>query len=138
MNSRNVILSLVLILGIIIFFFIKWRINEPVRKEAFNRKPSHIEYTADAQCLMNCRHISREDINTVMRKGVILFSKSNLRNQPCPTFALQGFTDQGENIRVFVIQCQSVTRIMTCYNLKKDFECDCAGEDAKWVSLKPK
>jgi hypothetical protein len=135
MKSRNVILSLVLILGIVIFLFIKWRINEPVRKEAFNRKPSYIEYTADALCLMNCRHISKEDINTVMRKGVILFSKSNLRNQPCPTFTLQGFTDQGENIRVFVTQCRAVTRILACYNLKKDFQCDCSGENVTWVSL---
>ena len=119
-------------LAIVAFAIVRWRVWEPNRKEVFDRHPSHIEYTRHAECRMNCRHISKEDIANIMQKGVIIFNKSNLRDKPCPTFAIQGFTVTGENIRVIFAQCRLITKVVTCYNLKKDFDCDC-GEDKERV-----
>ena len=123
-------MSLVVMLAIVGFAIIKWRLWEPHKKEAFDRTPSHIEYSRDAECRMSCRHITKEDISDVMRKGVIVFNKSNLRVRPCPIFTVQGFTDNGENIRIIFQQCQGITKVMTCYNLKKDFDCDCSTDRA--------
>ena len=119
-----------LMLAIVGFAIVKWRLWEPHRKEAFDRNPSHIEYTRDAECRMNCRHISKEDIGDVMHRGVIIFNKSNLRERPCPTFTVQGYTDNGENIRIIFQQCRGITKVVTCYNMKKDFNCDCSTERA--------
>ena len=135
MKARNVIFSLVLIIALVGFAVMRMRLWEPQRTEAFNRHPSHIEYTRHAECRMNCRKISKEDIGDVMRKGVIIFNKSNLRDKPCPTFAVQGFTDNGENIRIIFAQCRSVTKVVTCYNLKKDFNCDCGDDKDRAITF---
>ena len=119
------ILSLVIMLVIIGFAIIKWRLWESHKKEAFDRTPSHIEYSKDAECKMSCRHISKQDISDVIRRGVIIFNRTNLRIRACPVFTVQGFTDSGENIRIIFQQCQGITKVVTCYDIKKDFNCDC-------------
>ena len=80
---------------------------------------------------MDCRHISKEEINEIMQKGIINFNKSNKQDRPCPTFALQGRTDNGESIRVIFAQCPTETKVITCYNLQKDFACFCPGDEKK-------
>ncbi|MFL5808051.1 MAG: DUF4258 domain-containing protein, partial [Flavisolibacter sp.] len=104
----------------------RWR--EPVGKEAFDRHPTHILYTHHAMCRMDCRHISKEDIDEIMQRGIINFNKSNRFDRPCPTFALQGETSDGEKLRVIFAQCNAETKVITCYNLNEDPECHCPGD----------
>jgi hypothetical protein len=113
----------------------KMRWWEPHRKLTFNRNPSRIEYTKHALCRMDCRHIDANDITAILKNGEINFYKSNLKDKPCPTFALQGITATGEHIRVIVAQCGKVAKIVTCYNLRQDFDCDCPGDKAPAYSL---
>ena len=80
---------------------------------------------------MDCRHIGVEDINEIMQKGIIIFNRSNMNDRPCPTFAIQGYTTQHENLRVIFAQCAETTKVITCYNLKQDFECHCPGDEKK-------
>ncbi len=77
---------------------------------------------------MDCRHITKEEINEIMQKGIINFYKSNRNGKPCPTYALQGETDEGEKLRVIFAQCSNETKVVTCYNLEEDFECHCSGD----------
>ena len=131
MRSRNVIVSLVFVLVIILYAALRWHVLEPRKVEAFNRHPSHLVYTHHALCRMDCRHINREDIDEIMSKGIIFLNKSNPDDKPCPTFALQGYTKENEDIRVIFAQCDDETKVVTCYNLHKDFECHCPGDDQK-------
>lgn len=78
---------------------------------------------------MDCRHISKEEIKEVMEKGIINFNKSYRNERPCPTFALQGRTSDGDNVRVIFAQCSSETKVITCYNLDEDFACHCPGDN---------
>lgn len=127
MKTRRATYSFILIIILLaVFIFKRWR--EPFPKEAFDRHPSHIYYTKHALCRMDCRHISKEDIAEIMDKGIINFNKSNKADKPCPTFALQGETHEGEKIRVIFAQCGDETKIITCYNLEEDFECHCPGD----------
>ena len=80
---------------------------------------------------MDCRKISREDIQEIMERGVINLNHSNRRDRPCPTFAVQGETSDGEKIRVIFAQCEKETKVVTCYNLQEDFECYCPGDEKK-------
>lgn len=118
-------LALVLIL-LVVFIYRRWQ--EPLRKEAFDRTPSHIYYTKHALCRMDCRKISKDDIDEIMKKGIINFNRSNRRGKPCPTFALQGETSDGEKLRVIFAQCTDETKVVSCYNLEEDFECHCPGD----------
>ena len=117
------------LLLLLVSIYKRWQ--EPTRHEAFDRHPSHLYYTKHALCRMDCRHISREDIGEIMQKGIINFNKSDRRDRPCPTFALQGETDDGEKIRVIFAQCADETKVITCYNLEQDFECHCPGDENK-------
>jgi hypothetical protein len=122
MRSRNVLLTLFFVLLLLTVFVVR-RAREPGGRELFDRTPGRLEYTRHALCRMDCRRISREDIAEVMRKGVINLGRSDRRDRPCPTYALQGTTPGGEYIRVIFAQCSDETRVVTCYNLKKDFPC---------------
>jgi hypothetical protein len=130
MKSKQATYSLIIVL-ILLFVFIYKRWQEPARREAFDRHPSHLYYTKHALCRMDCRHISREDIDEIMQKGIINFNKSDRSDRPCPTFALQGVTNEGEKIRVIFAQCTDETKVVTCYNLEEDFECHCPGDENK-------
>ena len=135
MKARNVIFSLLLILALLAFAFMKMRLWEPHRRLTFNRNPSRIEYTHHALCRMDCRHISANDIYEIIKKGEVNFLKSDMKDKPCPTFAVQGFTHTGENIRVIFAQCGTVEKVVTCYNLKEDFVCDCPGDHTPISSI---
>ncbi len=127
MRKSRATLSMIFVL-ILLFVFVYKRWQEPVRREAFDRTPSHLYYTRHALCRMDCRHISKDDIKEIMRKGIINFNKSNRIDRPCPTFALQGETGDGEKLRVVFAQCDDETKVVTCYNLEEDFDCHCPGD----------
>jgi hypothetical protein len=63
--------------------------------EAFDRTPARLYYYAFALCRMQCLHISKKDILTIMEKGVIHMNQSNRHRQPCATFTIQGRTGTG-------------------------------------------
>ena len=127
MKTSRASFTLVIILLFLAIFIWK-RSHEPQAREAFDRHPSHLQYTKHALCRMDCRHISEDDIRQIMQKGIINFYKSDRYDKPCPTYALQGETDDGEKIRVIFAQCDNETRVVTCYNLQEDFECHCPGD----------
>ncbi len=88
MKSARVTLTLIgVLLLLAVFLFKRW--HEPLPKEAFDRDPDQLSYTRHALCRMDCRKISREDINEIMEKGIINLNKSDRRDKPCPTYALQ-------------------------------------------------
>ena len=130
MRSKPATYSLIIVIVFLVIFIIsRWR--EPVSKEAFDRHPSHLYFTKHALCRMDCRQISKEDIDEIMKKGIINFNKSDKYDRPCPTFALQGQTSDGEKLRIIFAQCREETKVITCYNLQQDFECHCPGDEKK-------
>lgn len=116
---------------VLLFIFLYKRWHEPSVREAFDRHPAHLYYTKHALCRMDCRHISREDISEILQRGIINVNKSNKNDRPCPTYAVQGTTTDGESLRVILAQCDKDTKIITCYNLMEDFECHCPGDENK-------
>ena len=135
MRSRGVFVTLVLVIAVVALAILKFRYWDPKKRLLFNRNPSRIEYTKHAICRMECRHISIRDINEILKNGNVNLSKTNLHDKPCPTFVLQGYTSGGDNLRVVFAQCGSVERVVTCYNLKEDFFCDCPGDHPASVSF---
>jgi hypothetical protein len=124
MKAKNVSISLIIVLLILGYAIIKtWQ--EPKKKEPFIRQSGQLVFTSYALCRMDCYHLNREDILFVMRKGVILLNKSNRRSYPCPIFALQGRSVKGRYIRVLFEQCQASTRVIGCYDLHEENECNC-------------
>lgn len=126
MRSRNVVITLLVILLLLALAAVLRR-YEPKPKEAFDRQPAKLIYYHRALCLMQCMGASRAQVEEVMRRGIINFSKSNKGYKPCPQFALQ-FRSGGAYLRVIFAQCGSATKVVDVENLEKAFSCNCSGD----------
>ena len=138
MKSKYASFVFLIILALGVVFISKWQgleeVSDPqttVRKRGFDRRLSTLEYTKHALCRMDCRKISESDIQDIMLSGEINYAKTDVNDTPCPTYALQGLTNDGQRIRVIFAQCESATKVVTCYDLEKDFECHCPGDEKK-------
>ena len=123
MRSRNVMLTLVLLVGIFLFALIQKR-QEPLRREAFNRAPLHLRFYAFARCRMQCQGVTDADISNLMEHGVINMNKSNRTAHPCAIYALQARV-RGRYLRVLFEQCRNATYVVNCYNLEQPPSCNC-------------
>ncbi|KXK47042.1 MAG: hypothetical protein FNNCIFGK_02344 [Bacteroidia bacterium] len=84
-----------------------------------------LEYTQHARCRMQCRNISEAEVNEILRNGTINYKKSNLNDKPCPTYAIEGNTNDGQKVRIVFAACKSTTRVVTTIDLGVEHECDC-------------
>lgn len=138
MKSKYTSLLFLILLALAVLFVSKWKgleqTSDPqatVRKAGFDRRVSTLQYTKHALCRMDCRKISESDIKDIMLSGEINYSKTDVSDKPCPTYALQGYTNDGQRIRVIFAQCESKTKVVTCYDLEVDYECHCPGDEKK-------
>lgn len=127
-----------LILVVAALFISRWKDlqqqgdkEKALRERSFDRRISKLEYTKHALCRMDCRQISKNDINDIMNSGEVNYAKTDVNDKPCPTYALQGHTTDGQYLRVIFAQCDTKTKVVTCYDLEKDFECHCPGDEKK-------
>ncbi len=96
-----------------------------------NRNVKELEYTRHSLCRMDCRKISEEDVEEILAEGIVNNRKSDLKDRPCPTFAVEGYTEDREHLRVVFAQCSSSTKVVTCINLDEETSCHCPGDQQK-------
>jgi len=101
------------------------------RNRGFDRRVSFIEYTEHAKCRMQCRKISQSEVEEIMLGGKINYSKSDVKEKPCPTYALEGLTHDNQRVRIVFAQCDFKTKVVTTIDLDTDWECFCPGDDSK-------
>jgi hypothetical protein len=135
MNSKKAGIIFLLIL-VLAYMLVQRLQHQPdashtLRQRGFDRRISTVEYTQHARCRMQCRQISQSDINEIMHRGEINYAKSDVEDKPCPTYALQGYTNDGQHLRVIFAQCETKTKVVTAYDLEKDFECHCPGDEKR-------
>jgi hypothetical protein len=58
--------------------------GEVNRDRGFDRRMSYLQYSNHAKCRMECRQITKEEVEETMREGKINYSKSDIRNARCP------------------------------------------------------
>ena len=124
---------LILLLAITLILVRKCK-SEPSavnRNRGFDRRTSFIELTAHAKCRMECRKISIAEVEEIMQSGRINYNRSEARAKPCPTYALEGVTSDGQKVRIVYAQCDSETKVVTVIDLNKDWQCDCPGDEKK-------
>lgn len=109
--------------------------SRPVVTRSGNSKPdasairlnrhSRLQYTRHARCRMDCRQVTEQEVAEILAEGTINMDKSDPNDKPCPTYALEGHSDEGQHLRVVFAPCGDVTRVITCIDLDKDWSCDC-------------
>jgi len=95
------------------------------RDRGFDRRISYLEYTRHAKCRMECRHVTQKEVEDIVRNGEINYRKSDVNDVPCPTYALEGYTDDKQHVRIVFAQCDNKTKVVTCIDLDNEFACDC-------------
>ena len=138
MNTKKSAFIFLLVMALAILLINKWKglqdetaVEKTVRKRGFDRRVSTLEYTQHARCRMDCRKISQNDVQDIMRTGEINYARTDVNDKPCPTYAVQGYSNDGQHLRVIFAQCETKTKVVTCYDLEKDFECNCPGDEKK-------
>lgn len=102
------------------------------RNRGFDRRTAYLEYTQHATCRMDCRQITQSEVQDIMREGAINYRKSNAKGSPCPTYAVEGYTDDKQHVRIVFAQCDNTTKVVTCIDLDKEWKCHCPGDDNKY------
>lgn len=92
---------------------------------SMRRKPLHI--TEHAACRMDCRFVTKNDIETTLFKGTVNFRKSNPDELPCPKYVVDA--DLGEprgrkkKIQAVYSACDKETRLVTAIDRGTNWPC---------------
>jgi hypothetical protein len=81
--------------------------------------------TKHGQCRMDCRDISLTEVRAVLWSGRLNLAKSEPDDQPCPAYAVEGRTDDGQEVRIVFAACERETRVVTAIDLGEEHACDC-------------
>ncbi len=82
--------------------------------------------TKHAQCRMECRHFTNEEVKEILQNGTINFDKSNDREGSCPTYAIEGETHDGQHARMVFAFCDyNTAKVITVIDLDTDWKCNC-------------
>ena len=86
-------------------------------------------FTKHARCRMECRDISEEEVEYILVNGVINEQKNKEEDAEatghCPTYALEGKTNDGQQIRIVFGACDKITKVITAIDLGVEHACDC-------------
>jgi len=84
-----------------------------------------ITYSDKAICLMNCSNISKQAIGEILAEGEVIFSKSEVHAEPCPSYLLEGETKGGRFLGVVFTKCDSVAEVTSSFVLDEERNCEC-------------
>jgi len=83
-------------------------------------------YTDHAKCRMKCRTIDRNEVREILQDGDINWRKSKPDDpRGCPTYAVEGPTDDGQTVRIVFAACDNVTKVITTIDLDRKYDCYC-------------
>lgn len=119
-NYRWIFLVLIVVV-LVLLRYIPSNKNE----EANFRDTSHLLFTMHARCRMDCRSINEKEIKKVIEKGKLNTGKSGLSKQGDETYVLEGYSDEGQHIRVVVTPENDGLLVITVIDLDKEWVCHC-------------
>ncbi len=132
MNRRWITVIFIIIASIVIIYLKKDSEKGTTTKEktinrdrGFDRRTTYIKYSKHAQCRMDCRKISQDEVKEIMQEGKINYHKSDLKGAGCPRYALEGRTTDEQRVRIIFAQCDDSTVVVTVIDLENDVECSC-------------
>ncbi|MCA9535821.1 MAG: DUF4258 domain-containing protein [Myxococcales bacterium] len=83
-----------------------------------------LRYTQHGRCRMDCRHISEAEVEALLTDGHIAPDRTR-RDGECVSYAVEGRTDDGQDVRIVYADCDRETRVVTTIDLGRDWPCSC-------------
>lgn len=132
--NKSRLLSMLVFIGLLVaLFFLKENNSEvstdesvSIGETSINRNHERIIYTKHAKCRMGCRFFSKKEVLEILKEGKINKRKSKPNDTPCPSYALEGRTSDGQLARMVFANCgHDEIKVITCIDLEADYSCDC-------------
>jgi hypothetical protein len=90
----------------------------------FNRN-NELILTKHARCRMDCRHITAKELHEILDSGTVNYAKSEPDGRPDPKYAVEGYTDEHQHLRIIIAPEQNKLIVVTCMELGVEWQCDC-------------
>jgi hypothetical protein len=75
---------------------------------------------------MDCRHITEKEVREILEKGEINYNKSEPNSHPDPKYAMEGYTVEGQHLRIIFAPETKGLVVITCIELGVEWQCDCS------------
>ena len=82
-------------------------------------------FTKHARCRMDCRHITTHEIEEILDKGTINYGKSEPDARPDPKYAVEGYSDEQQHLRIIIAPEGEKLIVITCIELGVEWSCNC-------------
>ena len=126
MNKKYfIVIGLIIIIVLGTWLGKKRNFFKSASNENVFRDTNHIILTKHARCRMDCRHITAQEIKEVIHNGNVNYSKSGEGNKGDDTYALEGYSNEHQHIRVVVAPENDGLVVITCMDLDKEWPCNC-------------
>ena len=93
--------------------------------QGLNRNIHHFILTKHALCRMDCRHITEHELEEILSSGKINYNKTNLNDDRGPAYAVEGYTQEHQHLRVVFAPKNDALVVVTCIDLDKEWQCNC-------------
>ncbi len=112
---------------ILVSFIVKGRgcqMPGSIKLEELKEQPLLVNATGS--CYLNCYNIDIQGLKLIFEGGKINYDASEVRAEPNPTYAIEGFTESGEKLRVIVEDIDTVTSLTSLFKLDStEHSCEC-------------
>ena len=124
-TARIIILIciILLVLSRVYIYYNRSNSNNAGAQQTFNRHTNRLILTKHARCRMQCRAITREEINEILQYGNVNYNESNLNEPRGPRYALEGYSHEHQHLRVIFVPEPDAMIVVTCIDLDKDWPC---------------
>jgi len=92
--------------------------------DPFNRH-GRLIFTRHARCRMDCRHITKREIQEVLDSGTINYARSEPDAKPDPKYAVEALTQEHQYLRIVVAPSGEKLIVITCIELHVEWQCHC-------------
>jgi len=75
---------------------------------------------------MRCRQISQQEVKDILANGGINYNKTNLDDPRGPSYALEGYTNDRQHVRIIFAPKQDHVTVVTVIDLEVEHTCDCS------------
>lgn len=89
-----------------------------------------LQITEHGDCVIKCKELSADSIKNVLKTGKVNYDKSNVRGEPLPMYAIEGFIN-GKPVRLIIEDNDTISQLVTVFDFSQDTDevipsnCDC-------------
>jgi hypothetical protein len=126
MNKKYfIIIGLVIIIILGIWLSKRNNFSKSSANENLFRDTNHLILTKHAKCRMDCRHINAQEIKEIIQVGKVNYSKSGRGSKGDETYALEGYSNEHQHLRIVVAPERDGLVVITCIDLDNEWPCNC-------------